>query len=161
MALAVGDRVPAATLMFMDENGPHEVALEEKLKGKKVVLFGLPGAFTGTCHLEHLPSFVRNAAAFADKGVDDVICVSVNDLFVMQEWGEVSGAKAAGITMLCDPSSTYAKAIGMEFSAPPVGLYNRLERHAMIVEDGVVTLLHSEEPGTCNVTAGEAVLAEL
>jgi len=158
MAIKVGDRVPEATLLYKDDDGPHEVALAEKLKGRKVVLFGLPGAFTGTCSSAHVPSFVRTAAAFRDKGIDEIICVSVNDAFVMEEWGKATGATTAGITMLCDPAGAYADALGLKFDAPPVGLMGRLKRHAMIVDDGVVTYFAEDEPGVCNVTGGEALL---
>ena len=120
------------------------------------------GAFTSTCHSAHVPSFIRTKDALAAKGVEEVICISVNDPFVMGTWGEATGASAAGITMLGDAESTFTKAIGMEFSAAPVGLMERSKRYAMVVEDGKVTLLHEEEnPGACEVSAGEAIVAAL
>ena len=161
MAIQVGDKVPAATLSFMGANGPESVDLGDGLKGRKVVMFGLPGAFTGTCSSAHLPSFIRTADGFREKGIDEIICVSVNDLFVMAEWAKTSGATDAGLSMLCDPKGEYARALGLQFDAPPVGLYGRLERHAMIVEDGVVTAIEVEEPGVCTATAGEAMLNKL
>lgn len=161
MPISVGDKVPEATLGMMGKNGAEQVDLATRLKGRKVVLFGLPGAFTGTCSSAHLPSFIRTADGFREKGIDEIICVSVNDLFVMREWAKTSGAEDAGLTMLCDPKGEYARALGLQFDAPPVGLFGRLERHAMIVEDGFITALEVEEPGVCTATAGEAMLAKL
>lgn len=161
MAIQIGDKVPAATLARMGADGAETIDLSDLLKGKKVVLFGLPGAFTGTCSSAHLPSFVRTAEDLKAKGIDEIVCVSVNDLFVMKEWAKSSGAEEAGLMMLCDPKGDYARSLGLQFDAPPVGLFGRLERHAMIVEDGVITSLEVEEPGVCTATAGEAMLAKL
>ena len=131
MAIAVGDKLPGTSLMQMGENGPEAVDLGAKLAGRKVVIFGLPGAYTGTCTTSHVPSFIRTAGDFAAKGVDEIICLSVNDPFVMGAWGEATGASAAGISMLGDPLSEFTKAIGMEFSAPPAGLIDRSKRFAV------------------------------
>ena len=109
-----------------------------------------------------MPSFVRTKDQFDAKGVDEIICVSCNDPFVMQAWGEATGATAAGITMLADAQSEFTKAIGMDFDAPPAGLLARSKRYAMLVEDGKVSLLQEEEsPGTCEVSAGEGLLANM
>jgi glutaredoxin/glutathione-dependent peroxiredoxin len=105
-----------------------------------VVIFAVPGAFTPTCHSAHVPSFIRTKAGFDAKGVDEIICVSVNDPFVMKSWGEATGATAAGITMLSDATSTLTKALGLDFSAPPVGLIDRSKRYAMQVVDGIEDL---------------------
>jgi peroxiredoxin len=162
MAISTGDRLPAATLMKMGEKGPEPVDLGSRLAGRKVVLFAVPGAFTPTCHSAHVPSFLRTRDALAEKGIDEVICVAVNDPFVMGAWDAATGAGAGGITMLADPEAAFTKAVGMDFSAPPAGLVDRSARYAMIVEDGVVTLLHRDEnPGTCEATAGEALLAAI
>src|SRR6056297_486553 len=159
MSISKGDKLPDATLGQMGAEGPEQVALADKVKGRKVVIFAVPGAYTPTCHSAHVPSFVRTKDQFNAKGVDEIICVSVNDPFVMGAWGEATGASAAGITMLGDPESAFTKAIGMDFTAPPVGLIARSKRYAMVVEDGVVTALHEEEnPGACDVSAGEALL---
>ncbi|EPX86984.1 peroxiredoxin [Salipiger mucosus] len=159
MALTTGDTLPDATLLQMGENGPEQVKLSDKTAGRKVVLFAVPGAFTPTCHSAHVPSFIRTKDGFADKGVDEIICVSVNDAFVMQAWGDATGANEAGITMLGDPEAEFTKAIDMDFTAPPVGLIARSKRYAMLVEDGKVTLLHAEEsPGECEISAGESLL---
>ncbi len=162
MTISTGTKLPEATLVKMGEKGPEQVALDEKLKGRKVALFAVPGAFTPTCHSAHVPSFIRTKDDFAAKGVDEIICISVNDPFVMKAWGEATGATEAGITMLSDASSEFTKAIGMDFDAPPAGLVARSKRYAMLVEDGVVTVFHAEEsPGTCDVSGGEALLAAI
>ena len=162
MTIAPGDTLPEATLVKMGANGPEAVSLADHAKGKKVVIFAVPGAFTPTCHSAHVPSFIRTKDQFAEKGVDEIICVSVNDPFVMKAWGEATGASDAGISMLGDAESAFTKAIGMDFDAPPAGLIARSKRYAMLVEDGKVTKLHVEEsPGVCEISGGEALLAEL
>lgn len=162
MTISKGDKLPEATLVQMGDEGPAPVALSDKTKGRKVVVFAVPGAFTPTCHSAHVPSFMRTKSQFDDKGVDEIICVSVNDPFVMKAWGEATGAAAAGITMLSDPESAFTKAIGMDFDAPPAGLIGRSKRYAMFVEDGTVSLLNLEEsPGVCEVSGGEGLLADM
>ena len=158
MAISQGDTLPDATLVQLGDDGPAPI----KIKGRKVAIFAVPGAFTPTCHSAHVPSFIRTMDQFAAKGVDEVICVSVNDPFVMKAWGEATGASAAGITMLADAESTFTTAIGMDFSAPPAGLMARSKRYAMLVEDGTVSLFQAEEsPGMCDVSGGEALLASM
>ncbi|WP_298974469.1 peroxiredoxin [uncultured Roseobacter sp.] len=159
MTISQGDQLPDATLVEMGADGPSPVSMADKTKGRKVVIFAVPGAYTPTCHSAHVPSFVRTKDQFDAKGVDEIICVSVNDPFVLKAWGEVTGATAAGITMLGDTESAFTKSIGMEFDAPPAGLLSRSKRYAMLVEDGKVTLFQPEEsPGMCEVSAGEALL---
>ncbi|MEM8578618.1 MAG: peroxiredoxin [Pseudomonadota bacterium] len=162
MAISTGDTLPDVTLVQMGENGPEPVKLADKTAGRKVVIFAVPGAFTPTCHSAHVPSFIRTKDQFDAKGVDEIICVSVNDPFVMQAWGEATGAKAAGLTMLSDAGSEFTTGIGMNFDAPPVGLMARSKRYAMLVEDGKVSLLQEEEnPGVCDVSGGEGLLASM
>ncbi|MEM6303769.1 MAG: peroxiredoxin [Pseudomonadota bacterium] len=162
MTIAVGDTLPDATLVQLGADGPAPVQMADKIKGRKVVIFAVPGAFTPTCHSAHVPSFVRTKDQFDAKGVDEIICVACNDPFVMKAWGEATGAEAAGITMLADAGSEFTKAIGMDFDAPPVGLIARSKRYAMAVEDGKVTVLQAEEnPGVCEVSGGEALLEAL
>ncbi|MDJ0629781.1 MAG: peroxiredoxin [Rhodobacter sp.] len=162
MAIGEGDTLPAASLLQLGENGPEAVDLGGKLSGRKVILFAVPGAYTPTCSSAHVPSFVRTRDQFLEKGVDEIICVSVNDPFVMKAWGEATGAAEAGITMLGDADAAFTKAIGMAFTAPPAGLMDRSKRFAMYVEDGVVKVLHEEEgPGVCEVSGGEAMLAAI
>ncbi|WP_300033455.1 peroxiredoxin [uncultured Roseobacter sp.] len=159
MTISQGDQLPDATLVEMGAEGPAPVSLADKTKGRKVVIFAVPGAYTPTCHSAHVPSFIRTRDQLEAKGVEEIICVSVNDPFVMKSWGEATGATAAGITMLGDPDSSFTKALGMEFSAPPAGLNDRSKRYAMLVEDGKVTLFQPEEsPGVCEVSAGEGLL---
>ncbi|MEP3332730.1 peroxiredoxin [Sedimentitalea sp.] len=162
MTISTGEKLPDATLVAMGAEGPETVSLGDKTAGRKVVIFAVPGAFTPTCHSAHVPSFIRTKSAFDDKGVDEIICVSVNDPFVMKAWGDATGAEAAGLTMLSDPESAFTKAIGMDFDAPPAGLIARSRRYAMLVEDGSVTLLQAEEnPGVCEVSGGEGLLASM
>lgn len=157
-----GAKLPAATLLRFSGNGPEAVDLAATLQGRKVVIFGLPGAYTGTCSTAHVPSFMRVREKLAAKGVDEVICVSVNDAFVMKAWGEVTGAAAAGITMLADADSSFTKALGLEFSAPAIGFIDRSKRYSLYAEDGVVKQLNLEEsPGTCEISGGEALLEQL
>ena len=159
MARSTGEKLPDATLVRVGKDGPETVELGEKLKGRTVVIFAVPGAFTPTCHSAHVPSFIRTKDQFADKGVDEIICISVNDPFVMKAWGESTGASDAGITMLADPESKFTKAIGMDFDAPPAGLMGRSKRYAMVVEDGTVKVFQAEDsPGVCEVSGGEALL---
>ncbi len=162
MPINVGDTLPEASFSRMGADGPEQVALSDLTKGRKVAIFAVPGAFTPTCHSAHVPSFIRTKDHFFAKGVDEVICISVNDPFVMKAWGEATGATAAGLTLLADGASAFTTAIGMEFSAPPVGLMARSKRYAMIVDDGVVTIFQAEEsPGVCDVSGGEALLAAM
>jgi cytochrome c peroxidase len=162
MAITVGDTLPEATVLQLGDSGPQAINLGDKLKGRKVVIFAVPGAYTGVCTTAHVPSFIRSMDGLKAKGVDEVICISVNDPFVMAAWGESTGAAAAGITMLGDAESAFTTAIGMDFTAPPAGLIKRSARYAMLVDNGVVRVLHAEEsPGACEISAGESLLAAI
>jgi peroxiredoxin len=162
MTIAVGDRLPNAELLRMGESGAERVPLAARLRGRRVVLFGLPGAFTGTCTSAHVPSFIRTKPQFDAKGIDEIICVSVNDPFVMKAWGESTGASKAGLTMLADADGAFTRAIGMDFTNPAVGFFGRSRRYALFAEDGVVKVLHAEEnPGVCEASGGEAMLAAI
>ena len=159
MAISQGDTLPDATLSYLGDDGPATLQLSDKIKDRKVVIFALPGAYTGVCSTAHVPSFIRTKDQFTEKGVDEIICISVNDPFVMKAWGEATGATAAGITMLGDAEAAFTKAMGRDFSAPPAGLIDRSKRYAMVVENGTVTLIQEEEnPGMCEVSGGEALL---
>ncbi|HMS96713.1 MAG TPA: peroxiredoxin [Tabrizicola sp.] len=159
--IRIGDPLPEATLFRLNGDDGKEVSVSDIVKGRKVVIFGLPGAFTSTCSTAHVPSFIRTAKALADKGVDEIICVSVNDPFVMDAWGKATGASAAGITMLGDAVGAFTRAIGMEFDWPPDGFFGRSLRYSMLVEDGVVTRFFPEDKPGCNISAGEHMLAEI
>lgn len=162
MSLNVGDRLPDASFIEMEPEGPRPVSTEALFGGRCVVLFAVPGAFTPTCDSAHLPSFVRNAVALRARGIDEVVCVAVNDAHVMRRWGQVSGALDVGIRMLSDADGAFTRAIGMAFDAPAVGFHGRSVRYAALVEDRVVRLLHVEESrGVCERTAGETMLRAL
>jgi cytochrome c peroxidase len=162
MTISVGAALPEGTLIRLGEGGPESVSVAALTKGRKVVIFAVPGAFTPTCHSAHVPSFIRTKDKFGAKGVDEIICISVNDPFVMKAWGEATGATAAGISMLSDAEGAFTKALGLDFTAPPVGLIGRSKRYALYAEDGVVKTLHLEEsPGQCEISGGEALLAAI
>lgn len=161
MTIAEGAKLPEATLLHMGDAGAEAVALADRLKGRKVVIFGLPGAYTGTCSTAHVPSFIRTAQKFADKGVDEIICVSVNDPFVMKAWGEATGAAAAGITMLADADASFTKALGLTFDVPHLGFFDRSKRYSLLAEDGVVTRYNPETGTGCEISAGEHLLSQL
>ncbi len=161
MAMQVGDKVPSATLYQMTGDGPAAITTEEIFSGKKVVLFALPGAFTPTCSAQHVPGYLKNAAALRDKGVDTIACLSVNDVFVMGAWSKDQGAEGQ-ILMLADGSADFTKAAGMELDLTARGLGVRLHRYAVVVDDGVVKALHLEEnPGELGNSSAESMLAEL
>lgn len=160
-AIKIGAKLPEATLLSVHADDGKNVPLAQKLKGRKVVIFGLPGAFTSTCSSAHVPSFIRTAKALAEKGVDEIICVAVNDPFVMDAWGKSTGAIDAGITMLADADGSFTKAIGLAYDWPQDGFYGRSRRYSMLVEDGVVTRFFPELQPGCNISAGEHMLSEL
>lgn len=158
MAITVGGTLPEATLVTMGADGPTQVTLSEKLAGRKVALFALPGAFTGPCSTIHLPSFIRQKGALMDKGVEEVICIAVNDPFTLAAWGKDTGATEAGITLLGDADASLTKALGMEFTAPHLGLVDRSNRYALILEDGKITVANIDEPGVCDMSVAEKLL---
>lgn len=159
MAISKGDTLPDATLIENTGGGFEAVSMAERVKGRKVVIFGLPGAYSGTCTTAHLPSFMRTADQYRAKGVEEIICVSVNDPFVMGAWDQETGAGKAGVTMLADPAAEFTKAIGMDFTAPQVGLIDRSQRYAMLVEDGKVSVFQGEaKAGVCELSKGEVLL---
>jgi len=160
--IETGQALPEATLMEMTADGPAPVSTGAVFGGKTVALFGVPGAFTPTCNNAHLPTFVNGMDALRAKGVDEVVCLSVNDPFVMGAWGETSGAKAAGIRMLGDPTGAFVRALGLDFTADAVGLLGRSKRFAALVEDGTVrTLLVEDSPGQAEQTTADALMAAM
>lgn len=162
MTIAVGEKLPESSFVEMTEKGPSAVTGADLFAGRKVALFAVPGAFTPTCHNKHVPSFVNAAEELAGKGVDEIICVSVNDPFVMSAWGEATGAKGAGIRMLADSDASFTKAVGLDFSAPPAGLIDRSQRYSMFIEDGVVKVLNVEgSPGEAVCSLGEALVDQI
>lgn len=160
MAIKVGDTIPSMKLMAATADGPKEITTDEIFKGKKVVLFAVPGAFTPTCSVKHMPGFVQNADAFHAKGVDTIACTAVNDVFVMGAWGKEQGT-GDKIMMLADGAAAFTKAIGLELDLNARGMGWRSQRYALVAEDGKVTHLGVEAPGGFEVSKAEAVLAAL
>lgn len=159
MSIAIGDTLPDATLLRMTDTGPEHVTLDDRTKGRTVVMVGLPGPFSDTCTDAHIPSLIRARAALGENGVDEVICFAVIDPFVMKAWAETTGASEGGITMLADSAGELTKALGLDFDAPVVGFYGRTVRHSMLVEDGIVRILRFEDShGVCELTAGDAMV---
>ncbi len=157
MSLNIGDRLPDATFRTVTPEGVKELSTADVFAGKKVVLFAVPGAFTGVCHKMHMPGYVANHDAIKAKGVDTIACVAVNDQFVLDAWAQASGATGK-ILMLADGNGTFTKAVGLEFDGSGFGLGTRSRRYAAVVEDGVVTDLKVEDsPGTVSVSSAESV----
>lgn len=160
MAIAVGDRVPASTLKELTPNGIEDVPTDALLRGRRVVLFAVPGAFTPTCSAQHLPGYIGNAEVFAARGVAEVVCVSVNDPFVMAEWSK--DRRAGGkIRLLADGSADFTRAMGLEFDGSRFGMGVRSQRYAAVIDDGVVSVLHVDEPGKLERSRAEAILEAL
>jgi glutaredoxin/glutathione-dependent peroxiredoxin len=160
MSIKVGDSIPPMKLMMGTAEGPKEVSTDDLFKGKKVVMFAVPGAFTPTCSNKHLPGFVQNADAIKAKGVDSVICVAVNDVFVMGAWGKEQGVSDK-VIMLSDGSAALTKAMGLELDLTARGLGVRSQRYALVAEDGKVTHLAVEAPGGFEVSKAESILAAI
>jgi peroxiredoxin len=167
MTIKVGDRLPAGTLQeFYDVAkdgcaiGPNPVSIESLTRGKKVVLFGLPGAFTPTCSAKHVPSYLAVYDKLKAKGVDTIACMSVNDAFVMGAWGRDQRADGK-VRMLADGSADYTKALGLELDLTARGMGVRCQRFSMLVDDGVVKTLNIEGPGKFEVSGGDTMLAQL
>jgi peroxiredoxin len=160
MTINVGDTMPKGQFTRMGANGPEPVSTDDLFKGKKVVLFSVPGAFTPTCSAKHLPGFINNFDQLKAKGVDTIACMAVNDVFVMKAWGDSS--KAAGkVEMLADGNGDYARALGLELDASKFGMGTRSKRFSVIVDNGVVTTLNVEPPGEFGVSSAEAALKQL
>ncbi len=159
MAISEGDKLPEATLHVIKEGRPTPVTTDELFSGKKVVLFAVPGAYTPTCSQAHLPGYVVQADAIKAKGVDSIVCVAVNDAFVMDSWGADKNAEA--LVMVGDGNGDFTKAVGLEMDGSGFGLGTRSQRYAMIVEDGTVTKLAVEDPGQFEVSKAEAILEAL
>jgi glutaredoxin/glutathione-dependent peroxiredoxin len=160
MAIQVGDRIPAATLKVPTADGIQDQSTDQLFGGKKVVLFSVPGAFTPTCSMKHLPGFVQHATAIRAKGVDTIVCLSVNDAFVMRAWGKDQNVGDA-VVMAADGNGEFAKALGLDFDGSRFGMGLRAQRFALVAENGVVTHLAVEAPGKFEVSSAEAVLQNL
>ena len=161
MPIKVGDKLPNATFRVMTAEGPKPKTTDDIFKGKKVALFAVPGAFTPTCNNLHIPSFLNNAAAIKAKGVQTIAVTGVNDVFVMEAWKKSTGA-GDKIDFLADGNGEFAKAIDMAFDGSGNGLGTRSKRYSMLVEDGVVKKLNIEDaPGKCDISGGQALLAQI
>jgi peroxiredoxin (alkyl hydroperoxide reductase subunit C) len=160
MTIKVGDTIPSMKLMQGTAEGPKEISTDEIFKGKKVVMFAVPGAFTPTCSAKHLPGFVQNAAAIKAKGVDKVVCLAVNDAFVMAAWAKDQGVDG-NIIMLADGAGQFTKALGLELDLMGRGMGVRAQRFALVAQDGKVTHLAVEPPGGFDVSKAESILAGL
>ena len=160
MTIKVGDKVPSVTLTQMKGGAPKPVKTDELFAGKKVVLFAVPGAFTPTCSAKHLPGFISHADEIKQKGVDAIACVSVNDVFVMDAWGEQQGAED-NVMMLADGNGELTTALGLELDAAKFGMGKRSQRYSMLVENGVVKQLNVEEPGAYAVSSAEHMLRHI
>ena len=160
MAFKEGDKVPDVKLTEMVDGRPSQVSLAELSKGKRVVVFAVPGAFTPTCSMKHLPGFVDQNAAIRGKGVDEIVCISVNDAFVMDAWGKHSNA-GGKVRMLADGNGEFAHAVGLALDASGFGMGSRSQRYAMVVKDGKVEHLAVEPGPGLNVSSAESILAKL
>ena len=155
--IKVGDAIPSTKLMTATPDGPKEVSTDDLFRGKRVVMFAVPGAFTPTCSAKHLPGFVQNAEAIRAKGVDTIVCMAVNDPFVLAAWAKQQGVDD-GIVMLADGSGQFTRALGLELDLVNRGLGVRSQRFALVAQDGKVTHLAVEQPGDFDVSRAEAVL---
>ena len=157
MTIKVGDRVPSVTLRHLTAEGVKEITTDDLFRGKRVVLFGLPGAYTRTCSSRHLPGYVANAEALKKKGVDTIACLSVNDAFVMGAWGREHKADGK-VMMLGDGNADFTRAVGLELDRVKEGMGIRSQRYAMLVENGIVKVLNVEKPGEYAVSSAETLL---
>ena len=160
MTIGIDDKIPSVDVHVMTGDGPSAISTDEIFAGKKVALFGLPGAFTRTCSAKHLPGFVNNADALKEKGIDIIACISVNDAFVMDAWGKVQDV-GDSVMMIADGSANFAKAAGLDIDMSGKGYGLRSRRFSMVVDDGVVKSLQIDEPGTFENTSAEVMLGEL
>jgi glutaredoxin/glutathione-dependent peroxiredoxin len=158
--LKIGDRIPSIELTTPGADGPQKINTSDFFKGRKIVLFGVPGAFTPTCSMNHLPGFVADADAIKAKGIDEIACASVNDIHVMKAWGKHSGSEGK-ITMLADGNAEFARACGLAFDLAVAGMGERSRRYSMIVDNGVVTQLNVEDKGGVNVSGADTILTQL
>jgi len=157
--IKTGDRIPSVTVRQVTDSGVQEVKTGDFFEGKRVALFAVPGAFTSTCSAKHLPSYVKNVEALRGKGVDAIVCTSVNDPAVMRAWGQAQ--KADGVTMLADGNGEFARALGVEADMSKHGMGHRSRRYSMLVENGVVKQLNLEEPGAFGISGGDHMLTQL
>lgn len=160
MTIKVGDTMPSGTLTLVTSEGPQKISADDYFKGRKVVLFSVPGAFTPTCDAKHLPGFVEKAADLKGKGVDKIACLAVNDAFVMKAWGKAQAVEGK-VDMLADGNAEYTKALGLELDATGFGMGTRGQRFALVVDNGVVKQVNVEAKGEFRVSSAEYVLTQV
>ncbi|MAD35660.1 peroxiredoxin [Tistrella sp.] len=160
MTISIGDKIPAATLVEMTADGPNKVSTDELFAGRTVAVFAVPGAFTPTCSARHLPGFVEQADQIAAKGVDEIVCISVNDAFVMGAWGKAQGVDGK-VRLLADGNGDLTKALGLTLDGTGFGMGLRSQRYSMLVKDDVVTQLNVEKPGAFEVSDAGTLLGQL
>lgn len=160
MAISKGDKIPQVSFTTMTANGPEGVDSDAFFKGKKVAPFSVPGAYTPTCSARHLPSYIEKADALKAKGIDEIACTAVNDIFVLSAWAKANDAEGK-VAMLADGNGNFAKAVGLEMDGSGFGLGTRGQRFSMIVNDGVVEELNVEAPGDYKVSSAEHMLEQL
>lgn len=160
MSINVGDKLPEVTFLEMGEKGPEPVTTTDVFAGKKIALFAVPGAFTPSCSAKHLPGFVQQSEALADKGVDEIVCTAVNDSFVLAAWGK-SIDPDGKVRMLADGNGTFAETLGLEMDRSGFGMGKRSQRYSMIVENGRITSLNVEQGGAFEVSSADYMLGQL
>jgi glutaredoxin/glutathione-dependent peroxiredoxin len=160
MTIKVGDKMPSGTLTLATKDGPQKISADEYFKGRKVVLFSVPGAFTPTCDAKHLPGFVERAADIRGKGVDAIGCLSVNDAFVMKAWGKSQNTEGK-VDMLADGNAEYTKALGLDMDASGFGMGTRGQRFSLFVDNGVVKQVNVEQKGEFKVSSADHVLTQI
>ncbi len=160
MTIKIGDSLPEANVRVMTQDGPAPKKFSEMTAGKKIVLFAVPGAFTPTCHRNHLPGYAANAGAFKAKGIDEVVVVAVNDVFVMDAWAKASGAEGA-ITFISDGNAEFTKAVGLDADFGMAGMGVRSKRYSMLIDNGVVKQLNIEEGREVKASAAETLLGQI
>lgn len=160
MTIKVGDKMPSGTLTLATKDGPQKISADEYFKGRKVVLFSVPGAFTPTCDAKHLPGFVEKAGDIRAKGIDAIACLSVNDAFVMKAWGK-SQSTEGKVDMLADGNAEYTKSLGLEMDATGFGMGTRGQRFSLVVDNGLVKQVNVEAKGEFNVSSAEHVLGQV
>lgn len=160
MSISVGDKLPEATFMEMTANGPEPRSTADVFAGKTIALFAVPGAYTPTCSAKHLPGFVERQSDLAAKGVDEIVCTSVNDVFVMGAWAGDNGAEGK-VRMLADGNGAFAAALGLEMDASGFGMGQRSQRYSMLVQDGTVKELNVEQGGGFEVSSADYLLGQL
>ena len=162
MTINIGDKFPDSTLCFYQNNSIKNIGTNQILKNKNIIIFGMPGAFTPTCSKYHIPSIIKQIDKFKKKGVDDIFCLVVNDIYVAKVWADHTGATESGLKVVSDPCGTLVKKIGMSFNVPDIGFVNRSIRFCIILKNGFVEQIFTENKSSgCDITSGRNILSQL